>query len=358
MLTEKQYFAIGVNAVTARLLLTYPHILVQTGGNAAWISVLCSTLYALLLFGAVYFFYSGKYNVIELAERLGGKYLRIAVGIMTFVVIFLSLLPTVYGFPKLIRLVLLQGTHVEYIGLAFIAAIILGALCGISSLGRVHEIFMPIAAIFAIGFFILLIPSVDLNNIMPIFGKGMGAVFVDGASGISLFSDLLLLNLLLPHVKQLDTYKRVGIKTIAVGGSFSVLMLLAYGLCYTYPTSVQFFFPVYQLERLIHLSNFFSRFEAVFQFIWSIQILLYSSVSIAVLSKTWQLTFGLADNGPLVMPCAVLLAGAALVPKGMAEFNGFETGISKWLFIPAFLLPIILGSIRRRGDKNVSRETI
>lgn len=345
MLTKKQYSAIAVNAIIVKMLLTYPHFLITNSGNAAWLTVLMCTMLALILFGIVRFFYTENYNIIELADRIGGTGLRIITGLAVFVLLGLNISQLIYDFPKLIRLVLLQGTYTEYIGLAFMITLILGSLCGIQSLGRVHELMFPISCVFIIAFFLLLLPSIEIDNIFPILGKGAENVFVKGVSGISIFTDVLLLNLLMPHVKNLEEYKKGGIKAIIIGGVFAIAVMVMYGICYAYPVSEKFLLPVYQLERLIHLSNFFSRFEAVFQFIWSIQIILYGCVYIAVLSEVWQTTFRLNKNAPIIMSIAVTVLGASLLPGSITTFAAFEESINRWLYIPAFLMPIIFGLI-------------
>lgn len=347
MVTRKQYSAIAVNAIIVKMFLTYPRFLIENSGNAAWISVLMCTMLALILFGAVIFFYTTKDNIIGIADKIGGTWLRILTGLTVFLLLGLNMIPMVYSFPKLIRLVLLQGTYTEYICLAFIITIILGALCGIQSLGRVHELLIPISGVFIIAFFLLLIPSVKIDNIFPILGKGAAEVFIKGVSGLSVFTDILLLNMLIPHIKNLEEYKRGGVKAIIAGGIFVIISILMYGLCYNYPVTEKFLIPIYQLERLIHLSNFFSRFEAIFQFMWSIQIILYGCVYLAVLSEVWQTTFRLNKNTPIIMSIAEIAAGVSFLPGSMVAFSGFEQNIYQWTYIPAFILPILFGLISK-----------
>jgi hypothetical protein len=51
-----------------------------------------------------------------------------------------------------------------------------------------------------------------------------------------------------------------------------------------------------------------------------------------------------------------MLVGAALIPQSLNDITFWECIINKWIYIPAFLIPIAVGAIKRI-KKNVSRET-
>ncbi len=356
MLTKKQVTSMTINAIVAKMLLTYPQTFFEMCGNAAWISAVICIALAVLLFGFIRLTYTSKYNVIELAQRIGGKWLRIAVGFVVFFVLSSNIFSIMRIFPEIVRLVLLQGTYVEIIGMVFVATLILGGMSGLSSIARVHELFLPVAGVVFALFIILLLPSYKADNIFPIFGTGPFNVFVKGISVLSVFADLLMLNILAPKTESLDVYKKSGTKAIVIGGICVALIMLSYGFVYVYPISTKFIAPVYQLERLIHLTNFFSRFEAIFHFVWSVSILLYGSLYMAVLAIVWQTSFGLKYHKPLIIPIAAIIAGASVIPVSLTDLIRAEMFINKWIYIPAFAIPLIIGLIYR--IKNVSRETM
>lgn len=346
-MTKKQLFSVTVNAFVVKMLMTYPRSLVTLSGNAAWISILCGTLLSALLFLLIVKFYPVKRNVIQIADDIGGKPLKIVTGVIVFVVMSLNLLSLIRIFPEVIKLVLLQRTYIELIGIVFIASLIAGGFFGIEAISRVHAIFIPIAAVFLAVFFVMLIPSVNIDYILPFFGKCYLNVFGKGLSSMSIFSDLLMLNILLPYSENTKCYKSTGIKSIIIGGLCASLIMFMYCSTYVYPVTEYFYLPVYQMERLINLSSFFSRFEAFFQFIWTISILLYGSIYLAVLADIWQSTFNLKSSSQLLSPISVMLVGAAMMANTVAEMADFEFVVMKWIYIPAFILPIFYGIIAK-----------
>ncbi len=343
MLTQKQLTTVLVNAIAVKMLLTYPRVLILMCGNAAWINVLYCTGLAVLLFGAIRLAYNTDKNIIDAAAEAGGTWLRITVGVILFIIMSANVVSLIRVFPEIIRLVLLQNTREDLIGVIFIAALIIGAVCGIESIGRVHEIFIPIAGIVFVVFLLLLIPKYNIELIFPIMGKGTSDIFIQGISGLSVFSDIMLLNMLISHTNSIDNYKRAGTKSILIGGICAFFIIAAYALSYAYPGSENFLIPIYQLERMIYLSNFFSRFEAIFQFIWTISILLYGSVYLAVITEVWETSFKIKPAKINIISIAIVLTAISAFPDSLSIATEWEIFITKWIYIPVFLLPIAVG---------------
>ncbi len=355
MITRKQLTAMMINAIVVKMLITFPTALFEYCGNAAWLAVIYATAVAYGLFCVIRRVHITKASVIGVAEKIGGLPLKIAVGTAVFLVLSLNILSIIRTFPEIIRLVLLQKTYVEIIGTVFVLAIIFGASCGIEAIARVHEFFLPVAGVVLFAFIIMLLPDFEPKNILPFFGEGIYDILTKGSSCMYVFTDVLALNILIPYTKDLDSYKKSGSRAIIIGGACCFLILLAYGMCYVYPASANFIIPVYQLERLINLSDFFSRLEALFQFIWSISILLYTVMHITVLSKVWKETFNLRHSKPLIAPISIMLVGAAIIPKALDNMIRWERWIAAWIFIPAFLIPVIIGIVSRETIRKKTR---
>ncbi len=353
MLQRKEMTTLLVNLISTKMLLTFPKTLITNSGNSAWIQGLYNTAVIFLLFYVTAKLQRGNKNIIELAEKCGGRILKTVVGVLVFIVFLINAASTIRIFPETVKIVLLQDFRVEFIIGVFLIAIFIGAYIGIESIAKINNIFMPIAGAVFVIFLLLLIPYYRFENILPLFGEGYGAIFLRGINTVSLFSDLLVLNILLPHCENLTEAKKSGRRAIFISGTIAVVILLSYCLIYPYPVSQEFIIPVYQLARVIHLSSFFSRFEALFQFVWSIIILLYGAAYVYVLCIVWQTTFSLKDYKPLVFPVVVISGTLAMLPSSLLTILRTEK-IENIIVCPvAFLLPIIFGVVSRRyyGEK-------
>ena len=255
---------------------------------------------------------------------------------------------------------MLQDFNVELITVIFMTVIGIGAAIGIEALGRANYIFIPVIGGIFVLFLLCLIPYYRANNLLPLMGNGAGKVFGSGFNTLSIYSDGLLLNIFLPYYENNSEAKKSGRRAIFVSAAVIVTILLAYCLIYPYPVSKEFMIPIYQLARIIHLSTFFSRFEAFFQFAWSVMILLYSAIYVYALCFVWQTTFGLKFYRPLIIPVVLISGAVALLPDSIIQLIVNEKWANIAVYPVSFLLQIIFGFVSNkyygiRKDKKYER---
>ena len=272
MIDRKKMTTLLINVISVKMLLTFPKVMIINSGNAAWIECIYNTLIVIGLFWITTKLYRSNKNIIQLAEMIGKKWLKIIVGVVVFVVLLINYSSIIRIFPETVKIVLLQDFKIEFIIPIFMLAIGIGAYIGLEPIARVNNMFMPLAGIVLLLSLILLIPYFNINNIFPILGNGIYSITVKGINTISLFSDILLLNILLPYCENTSEAKS-GWRAIYISATnwsshFTVILLNL-----SLSGFKRFMIPVYQLSRVIYLGNFFSRFEVIFQFIWSILVL-------------------------------------------------------------------------------------
>ena len=347
MIEKKELTGVLITAIVVKMLLSYPRELVLNSGQAAWIQVIYVSLVALALILITARVYTHKHSVVELAHMAGGKGLRIAVGILIFLILIANFSTVARVFPETVKIVLLQNFNADVIMIVFVIASAIGAYMGIRSISRVNYMFLPTVGAIFIGFLLLLIPYYKIDNIMPILGEGADKIFLSGFNSLSLFSDIILLNVLMPYSKNLSEAKTVSIRAIIISAIIALLITTAYCLAYVYPVSKDYILPVYQMSRMIHVSSFFSRFESFFQFIWSILILLYSAIYIYAMCDVLQRTFNLKYSNPLILPVTILGVTIAGIPSAVTDAIGLEKYVNLIEYPIVFLLPIILGLLTR-----------
>ncbi len=354
MISKKEFTSILITVIVVKMLLSYPRELVLISGQAAWIQIIYASLIAAALTLAASKVYSHKCSVIELARMLGGKGLETAVGILVFLILLANFSTVARVFPETVKIVLLQDFSADVIMMIFAVTAAVGAYMGIRSISKVNYMFLPIAGIVFTVFLLLLIPYYKIDNIFPILGEGADKIFISGFNSVSLFSDIILLNIFIPHGKNLSEAKTVGIRAIIISAFTAFLITAAYCLAYVYPVSRDYILPVYQMSRMIHISSFFSRFESFFQFVWSILIFLYASIYIYAMCDVLQRTFNLKYMKPLILPVTILGITTAGIPSAVTDAIGLEKYINLIEYPIVFLLPIVLGLLTRNkgGIKN------
>lgn len=341
-LDQRQMTYILINVLYVKLLFTFPRGVVSNAGNAAWIEMLYVSLIAFIIFFITTKTYKtvGNMNVIQLAEELGGKVFKGITGILISVTLFLNLARTMRSFPEMVKIVLLPNTPTEVILIVFALVVGIAAFMGLGSIARIHSLYIPIIMVIVAIFLLMLYPDIRVNNVFPILGKGTYNLFVKGLDGLILFSDLIVLNILLPNLKNTTDAKKAGYRSITICGISAILITLIYCMVYPFPSSQIFLVPIYQMTRLVGIGEFFRRFEAFFEFIWSLSIFLYSSLYINVMCKVWKDSFDLQFETPIIFSMITI---TTILSFGMGDMKEIY---SRWylnLFIMfvTIVLPVI-----------------
>lgn len=348
-LEKKGIASLLVNAITVKMLFSFPRNLVIKSGSAAWIQMIFLSLIALLIFYITNKVYekAGMNNVLTLAQRIGGKWLKIVIGLILLSVLGLQMAVNMRFFPESVNAILLPETPMEFILLLFAVCIAFGAYMGLDSLVRVNAIFLPIAGIFLLFFLILLFPHMDTANIFPILGTGTYNIFVKGWQELRVFGDIILLNVLLPFCKNRKEVAAGGYRAIIISGIIGTLICLMYTLTFSYPASTEFVTPIYMMARLLQIGRYFQRLEAFFEFIWAIAMLIYASLYLFAICYVWKEMFNLQYYRPIITSAVILIVMLSLVPGSIVDL--YRTNfVTKWIIYPmAFVLPVAVGILYR-----------
>ncbi len=350
VLKSREATSVLVLLLTVKMLFTYPRYLIERCLNGGWISVI---IYGILAIGIFYvtqrlYLKTGKISIISQAEALGGKAFRAVVGVFSIILMMLTIAPMVRAFPEAIKTVLLQNTNMLVIVAVLAVGAGLGAYLGIEALGRVAAIFLPIAAFFILAFFVLLEPYFDTNNLFPF---SFYRVSIGNTSSFSLFSDIFVLNFLLPYIGDTKTVKKSGLLAIAISAATGALIVLAYCLVYPYPASARFIVPLYQLARMVKIGTYFQRLESVFEFVWSISILIYCSLYLFVMCDIFKKSFDLTDLKPLILPVLVVLLRLVFWEESYTGALRSDFVASNILYPIMYILPLFIGVLYLRKTR-------
>ncbi len=354
-LNTRQLTLLMTNLLIAKMMFSFPRFLFKTSGNAAWMQAVYISLFAYIVFSVsvLFYRYTGNKSIIELSENIGKTPFKIFTALLASALIILNISVEMRTFTESVKIVLLPKTNTEFIIILLIVAAIIGARAGLAPLSVINALFFPFC-LFFIGFlFIALFPSYNINNLFPIFGTGVRNIFINGIGDMSCFSDLLALNFLLPYFNDTETVRKSGKRAILTGGCVLLLICLAYSLTYPYPYSTEFLLIPYQLSRMVSIGEYFQRFEALFEFFWTITHLLYASIYIFILCDIFKRTFNLRSILPIIPCTAVILALLSVMPGSIVDLLNLAYEIRR-KFIPiAYLLPIAIPLIyvlKNRGN--------
>lgn len=352
-INDKQLTLLISNLLVTKMTFSFPRFLFQTSGNAAWLQAIYMSLLAYVLFrlSLCFFKYTGNKSIVQLAECIGKKPFKIIISLIIAFIIIIHTSTEMRTFLESAKIVLLPKTKIEYMLIFFGITVGLGALCGFSALSTINALFFPFCLFFLVALVLLLIPTYNTNNIFPIFGTGINKIFINGLLDMHCFSDLLVLNILLPYIGDIKTAKSSGTRAIIISGAALFIICLAYGLTYPYPYSSEFLLIPYQLSRMVRAGEYFQRFEALFEFIWTLTHLLYSAIYVYILCMLFQNAFNLRSSKAL-FPCIVaLLSLLSFMPESIVELLDTSNKLKIYTAPFAFFLPIIIPFIYVKWSK-------
>ena len=343
-LNQRQLTLLMSNLLITKMTFSFPRFLFKTSGNAAWIQAIYMSLlaYVLLRLSLSFFKHTGNKSILQLSESLGKKPLKIAVSLIVAFIIIIHTTTEMRTFLESVKIVLLPKTKIEYILIFFGTTVAIGALCGFNALSTINALFFPFCLFFLGALVLFLIPTYNINNIFPVFGTGIKTVFLNSLWDMHCFSDLLALNLLYPYIGDIKTIKTSGTKAVLISGTALTLICLAYGLTYPYPYSTEFLLIPYQLSRMVRAGEYFQRFEALFEFVWTLTHLLYSAIYVYILCLVFENTFKLRATKSLI-PCVVaLLSLVSFIPASVVELLDTSNMLKRLMMPFALFLPIII----------------
>ena len=342
--TPRQLTLLISNLLITKMTFSFPSFLFKTSGNAAWIQAIYMSLFAYTLLRISFSFFqvTGNKSILQLSESIGKKPLKIAVSLVISFIIIIHMATEMRTFIESAKIILLPKTKIEYMMLFFGIVVTIGAMGGVNALATINALFFPFCLFFLVVLVVFLVPTYNLNNIFPIFGTGIKDIFVSGLLDMHCFSDIIALNLLLPFVGDIKTARESGTKAILISGIALTVICLSYGLTYPYPYSTEFLLVPYQLSRMVKAGEYFQRFEALFEFVWTLTHLLYSSIYAYILCLVFGDTFKLKNEKSLI-PCIVaLLSLIAFIPSSVVELLDTSNKLKIYMSPIALLLPIII----------------
>jgi spore germination protein (amino acid permease) len=232
---------------------------------------------------------------------------------------------------------------ISFIMLFFIVGMVVGAYFGLEAIARYGVIATPLIIA---GYLIIIIgvsQYYDFTNLLPILGNGIDAIFIKGSIRISSFSAIIIVFLVPPFIKTHKNFKIVGYSSIAIGAVLLISSSLVYLLVEPYPQASEDILPIYQLARLINYGRFFQRIESLFVLIWASSAFIYLSMGFFFLVYLFKKTFKLEFYKPIILPFAILIFSAGLLPESVMNASELENSLfRKYAWTVTFLMTIIL----------------
>ncbi|MGN7356290.1 GerAB/ArcD/ProY family transporter [Paenibacillus sp. SAF-054] len=362
-ITSTQFAIMMYMYILGTAAIIQPHTIAMIAKSDEWFSMILS-IFIQLGFAWLYMKLALKYpdeTVMEYSQRILGKKAGWLVGLvylLFFLILDAFILRNISGF---FSSVILPRTPLDVISIVFMLPVVYGVFLGLGVIGRMTEILLPIAVIVFILSSMLLIPKVELSNLLPIFPEGVmpaikGVYPIIGFPTMDSIVVLMLVRFIVDKEKT-RTYFYIA----SAAAPFTLVLISLYTIAVLgIDETMRATYPVYDLAKEIRVERIFERVEALVGIIWMSTTFVKITLCFYALTISALELFKLTAYKYSIIPFLFLLLPMSKWvfdnPAEMEYFLGFV--YTMFAFIPALLIPLILLLVSKlqtkKGNKGSS----
>lgn len=236
--------------------------------------------------------------------------------------------------------VFLPDTPLLFLITAMVIVAAAAAHSGIEVIGRAADLLFPIYLLMIVGSLLLPLPllKVMFYNLEPVLARGFGPVFRGAVTPMAVIVQFLTLTMLIPSLNQPKRGLRTSLAALA--GASTVLIFIAVVTTAILGPSpgARALFPFFKMVRVVALSEFVERLEALSVFAWGLGLFIEVAAYLFCGARGLSQVFGLEDYRSLILPMA-----AIWITMGVhVSQNAFQL---LTFFKPAFFAPYALALI-------------
>ncbi len=346
-----ELYVLIVSSTIANGLLALPQIAVDIGGPGGWILVLAFGVYSLiqaLLIVLVYRKFP-NINFIALNQKILGRPLGSIIGISFAVYYTLVAGLVARGVTNIAITTTYEETPLIVLVIIIVAISGYAVYHGLKVLAYTNIILLVIKLLgFALLFF-LVIPDIQLSNLLPLWERGEGN-WLDGILHIFFsYSGFIILAFLYPHLKTTSktiSYVTLAILTITVIYIVITALAIATLGC---NNVTRLLWPTYTLIKIAEYP-----IDAPFMAIWITNAFSVIASELFMVLYALKKLFKLNCYKHLLPPLGIIVICIAVIPKGVIESGILSRQVSmiglllEWL-LPTILLAVTL--IKTKGQK-------
>ncbi|MBP1964426.1 GerAB/ArcD/ProY family transporter [Paenibacillus aceris] len=334
----------------------------------AWLAVLVSMLGGLILM-SVYVKLCSLYpndTLVQMLPKIIGRFLSYPV-IILYILYFTFLASTACrDFAELILSTILPNTPMVVVVGCFVVLVVYCLRGGITSLGQMGEMLLPVYMLVMVIVWILMMVTNDefhLKQLTPVLGEGiqpvLDEVFPYPSPSILVFpfGETVLITMFLPFLNNQKKAKKTGIAIVFAGGILLALNSLVVIAVLGPNIYKQEFFPLLAATRMISIADFLERFDAIIILLMVAGVFLKvggwtfgASVAISQLFKIKNNDSVLLALGAIITPFSIILA------TNFVQFRDVGKGfIDPYLHVPLqIVIPIglLITALIRKARKS------
>lgn len=359
-ISPRQAFFLILILLNGIFYLMLPRQLVNEVGSMGWLALMLGLGAAIAIIGFITGLgrrYADK-SIVQYAPLILGKALGYPISLVLLLYFAMLAVGSLRIFAELLNSALLPETpRLVLIG-SLVLLVYWVVQNGLEDIARVTEFLSPF--IIFLLFLALLgnIQYADISRLKPVvfiewwkIGRGI-------LSTVSYFGLVVTLLMLFPFIKPYDRVARMGFFVVVTGGLISGVTYLSLLTTFGVEETARMAWPVLEMVRMVRISSFLERLDALFLAVWLTTAFLNASLlSFCFLEGTSQL-LGYSYR-KLTLPVLGIFMVITLLPPGLIQVLNIYRYLEIYGFVITLGIPLLLflvSSIKKGGkhgaDKN------
>lgn len=264
------------------IVLNLPQMILNNSGTSSilnciyiFILVLIFTILIIKLFKK----FSGL-DIIDISEYLGGKFLKILVGILCIIYLIMETAFLTRMFSKNLLLLYFNNYPISFFLFIFLFIGVIANFMGRKSIIKTNTIITPVAFVSIALTFIFVIDLFKFEHTLPLFANGVDKIFLYGASNIFAFNGLFFLFFISPLLNKKEDTSKVAYISVLVCGILLILAIATLVFAFSDIYYISRLSPIYFIIVNSKLSGFLERPELIFIFIWALALMSFISIAL------------------------------------------------------------------------------
>jgi spore germination protein KB len=247
-------------------------------------------------------------TVAQYSEKLLGR----APGkILTLVVLwaFLHMAAIeVRTYADMLVTVFVPDTPLLFLITAMVIASAAAAYAGIEVIGRAADLLFPVYLLMIIGSLLMPLPLLKtmLYNLEPVFARGCSPVIRGALTPAAVTVQFLVLTMLTPSVNEPKRALRSALEALAWASVILIPIALVTVAILGPQQGARAIYPFFGMVRVVALSEFIERVEALAVFAWGLGLFVEVAVYLYCGAKGLSQVLGLGNYRPLILPMAAI----------------------------------------------------
>ncbi|MCM0759791.1 spore germination protein [Sporomusa sphaeroides DSM 2875] len=291
-------------------------VTVDRNTSATWIvSVINGLLAMAVSLGVLWVLQRYSLDYLDVCEYFFGKTSMWIIG-MIYAIQFLSeAIFLLREFSENTLLTALPTADFSFIIFIFIGVTLLLIFLGIESIARTSYIILPFISLSLVLIAILLSNKFVFLHIAPWLGPGITKLLISGVEVSGFNFGLLLIPLLGYSFQNTSSMKRACIFGFGLSMVFRITMVLTYLFTFGSTVGREKVLPFFEMTRLVSVSPYLQRIEALFIIIWVMAGVLAIAINLYVSMIIMARLFRLPNIKPMFIPLGLVVAEIAMIPE-------------------------------------------